>query len=165
MPVRIMPIIFLIVPILEIAVFVLVGQQIGLGLTLLLILVTAIIGVYLLRRQGFELLEQIREDVNAGRVPAAAMAHGVLVLVAGVLLLTPGFVTDSIGFLLFVPGVRNWVWRVVAPMFFSRLSGSWSRWPGSIDGGAGGSPTRDGSVIDLTADPKSDQTDRNDPAR
>ena len=133
MPVRILPIIFLVVPILEIAVFILVGQQIGLGYTLLLILVTAIIGVFLLRQQGFGLLAQIRADVNAGRVPAAAMAHGVLILVAGILLLTPGFVTDTLGFLLFVPGFRDWIWRVVAPAFFSRLSGSWSRWPGSYD--------------------------------
>jgi len=152
MPVRILPILFLVVPILEIAVFILVGQQIGLGWTLLLILVTAIIGAYVLRRQGFGLLEEIREDVNAGRVPAAAMAHGVLVLAAGILLLTPGFVTDTIGFLLFVPGVRDWVWRVVAPMFLSRLSGSWSRWPGSYDGG----PTQ-GGVIDLRADPADDR--------
>jgi UPF0716 protein FxsA len=147
MPVRILPIIFLVVPILEIAVFILIGQQIGLGWTLLLILVTAIIGVYLLRQQGFGVLAQIREDVNAGRLPAQAMAHGVLILVAGLLLLTPGFVTDTLGFLLFVPSIRDWVWRVVAPDFFSRLSGSWARWPGSYDGG-----TTYHAVIDIEVD-------------
>ncbi len=135
MPVRIMPIILLVVPILEIAVFILVGGQIGVGWTILLILLTAILGTILLRQQGFGVLEQIRGDVNAGRVPAAAMAHGVLIIVAGVLLLTPGFVTDALGFLLFVPGFRDWVWRVVAPFFFARLSGRWSQWPG--DGGGG----------------------------
>jgi UPF0716 protein FxsA len=154
MPVRILPIIFLALPILEIAVFILVGQQIGLGWTLLLILVTAIVGVYLLRQQGFGVLAQIREDVNAGRVPAQAMAHGVLILAAGLLLLTPGFVTDTLGFLLFIPSVRDWVWRVMAPAFFARLSGSWARWPGSYDGG-----TTYHSVIDLQADEGDDPPD------
>lgn len=138
MPVRIMPILLLVVPILEIAVFILVGGEIGVGWTILLIFLTAILGTILLRQQGFGVLEQIRGDVNAGRVPAAAMAHGVLIIVAGVLLLTPGFVTDALGFLLFVPAFRSWVWRVVAPIFFARLSGRWSQWPGS-GGGAGGS--------------------------
>ena len=124
MPIRIMPILFLVVPILEIAVFILVGQQIGLGWTLLAILVTAILGSILLRQQGLGVLEQIRNDVNAGRMPAEALAHGALIIVAGILLITPGFVTDAIGFLLFVPGFRRWVWRVVAPLFFARLSGS-----------------------------------------
>ncbi len=154
MPVRIIPILFLVVPIVEIAVFILVGQQIGLGLTLALILATAVIGIILLRQQGFNVLERLREDVNAGRVPAAAMADGVLVLVAGILLLTPGFVTDAIGFLLFVPAVRDWVWRVIAPMFLARLSGRWSRWPGSYDGG-----TTYRTVIDIRAEGPDDPGD------
>ncbi|MHA1560045.1 MAG: FxsA family protein [Alphaproteobacteria bacterium] len=131
MPVRILPIILLVVPVLEIAVFILVGGQIGLGWTLLLILATAVLGTMLLRRQGFAVLERMREDVNLGRVPAAAMAHGVLIIVAGVLLLTPGFVTDALGFMLFVPQLRVWVWQILAPIFFARLSGRWSRWPGA----------------------------------
>jgi UPF0716 protein FxsA len=139
MPVRILPIILMVVPVIEIAVFILVGGQIGLGWTALLILVTAVLGAMLLRRQGFAVLEQIREDVNAGRVPAAAMAHGVLIIVAGVLLLTPGFVTDTLGFMLFVPQLREWVWRTVAPLFFTRLSGRWSRWPGTNGSGQGAS--------------------------
>jgi UPF0716 protein FxsA len=151
MPVRIMPILLLVVPIVEIAVFILVGGQIGLGWTLLLILVTAIAGTMLLRQQGFGVLNQIRDDVNAGRVPAAALAHGVLILVAGILLLTPGFVTDALGLLLFVPGFRDWVWRVVAPRFFAHLSGSWSRWPGAGDDGGAGY-----TVIELGTNPPGD---------
>jgi UPF0716 protein FxsA len=147
MPVRIMPLLFLLVPIVEIAVFIVVGGRIGLWPTLLLIVVTAIIGTMLLRQQGFGVLAQIRDDVNAGRVPAAAMAHGVMIIVAGVLLLTPGFVTDALGFLLFVPVFRDWVWRTIAPRFFDHLSGSWSRWPGS-EGGGGFS-----TVIELGSTP------------
>jgi UPF0716 protein FxsA len=123
-------------------------------LTLALVLVTAVIGVILLRQQGFQILERVREDVNAGRTPAPAMADGVLVLVAGILLLTPGFVTDAIGLLLFVPAIRDWIWRVVAPMFFARLSGSWSRWPGSYDGG-----TTYRTVIDIRAEGPDDPGD------
>lgn len=152
MPVRIMPILFLIVPILEIAVFILVGQQIGLGWTLLLILLTAIAGTFLLRQQGFGVLNRIRDDVNAGRMPAAAMADGVLILVAGILLVTPGFVTDALGLLLFLPPFRAWIWRVVAPMFFSHLSGSWARWPGAGDNGGSASFT----VIELGPNPPED---------
>ena len=131
MPFRIMPVILLVVPIIEIVVFILVGGQIGVGWTIVGVIVTAVIGTMLLRSQGFAILTQIRDDVNAGRVPAAAMAHGVLIIVAGVLLLTPGFVTDALGFLLFVPAFRAWVWRAFAPRFFSHLSGSWARWPGA----------------------------------
>ena len=146
MPIRIMPIIFLVVPIIEISVFIVVGGQIGVGFTILLILLTAVIGTLLLRQQGFGILARIRDDVNAGRVPAAAMAHGVLIIVAGVLLLTPGFVTDGLGFLIFVPRFRDWVWRAVAPGFFAHLSGSWSRWPGAGDDSAGYHPVIDGST-------------------
>lgn len=131
MPIRILPILLLVVPVIEIAVFILVGGEIGVGWTIALILATAILGTILLRQQGFGVLAEIRNDVNAGRLPAQPMAHGVLIIVAGVLLLTPGFVTDALGFLLFVPGVRRWIWRVLAPAFLSRLSGSWSRWPGA----------------------------------
>ncbi len=145
MPFRILPFLFLIVPIVEIAVFILVGQEIGVGLTILLVIATAVIGVMQFRRQGFSVLRRMREDVNAGRVPAAALAHGVLIVVAGVLLLTPGFVTDALGFTLFVPAVRDWAWRVVTPRFVNHLSGSWSRWPG--DGPDGGSY---GATVDLS---------------
>lgn len=151
MPVRIMPILFLVVPIVEIAVFIVVGERIGLWPTLALILVTAVIGTALLRHQGFGVLNQIRDDVNAGRMPAAAMAHGVLIVVAGVLLLTPGFVTDALGLLLFVPVIREWVWQTIAPRFFDHLSGSWSRWPGNPGPGA-----RFTAVIEAEAGPRSD---------
>lgn len=146
MPFRIMPVILLAVPIVEIAVFILVGQEIGVGWTILGVLVTAVLGAMLMRSQGLAVITRIRDEVNAGQVPALAMAHGVLIFVAGVLLLTPGFVTDALGFLLFVPGIRDWIWRTVAPWFFNHLSGTWSRWPG---GGAGGGYT----VIDVTTDP------------
>lgn len=103
----------LVVPLAEIACFIAIGGAIGIGWTLLLILVTAVIGTALLRVQGFGLIERIRGEARAGRVPAREVVHGAMLLVAGVLLLTPGFVTDALGFLLFVPALRDVVWRAL----------------------------------------------------
>lgn len=109
-----LPLLLLVVPIVEIAVFILIGGQIGIGWTLLMILVTAIIGTFLLRQEGLKVFHEIQTETQAGRVPGKALGTGAMILVAGVLLLTPGFVTDSIGFLLFVPGVRNAIWSFLA---------------------------------------------------
>ena len=105
--------VLLVIPIAEIATFIAVGGAIGIGWTLLLILVTAIIGTFLLRAQGMGLIARIQNEVRAGRVPARELVHGLMLLLAGVLLLTPGFVTDAIGFSLFVPPVRDAVWQLV----------------------------------------------------
>ena len=107
----IVPFLLLVIPIAEIAAFIAVGQQIGIGWTLLMILVTAVIGTILLRVQGFGLLARAQGEIAAGRVPARELVHGVMLLIAGVLLLTPGFITDALGFLLFVPPLRDWGWQ------------------------------------------------------
>lgn len=109
-----LPFVLLIIPILEIGVFILVGGQIGVAYTLLGIILTAMIGSFLLRSQGLALLGQVQREFDQGKVPGKALAHGVMLLVAGLLLLTPGFVTDSIGFLLFVPPVRDGIWSFFA---------------------------------------------------
>jgi len=118
MPFALIPFLLLVVPVVEIAAFILIGGQIGIGPTLLMILVTAIVGTFLLRQQGFQLLNKIREETAAGRIPGRTLGDGAMVLVAGILLLTPGFVTDTIGFLLFVPFVRSGIWKFLA----SRIS-------------------------------------------
>lgn len=107
------PLVLLGVPILEIVVFILVGRQIGVLPTLGMILVTAVTGSILLRVQGFGVLARIRQTTDTGRVPGRELVHGAMILVAGVLLLTPGFVTDTLGLLLFVPAVRELGWRFV----------------------------------------------------
>jgi len=103
----------LVVPLVEIAAFIVIGGQIGVATTLILILVTAIIGTMLLRRQGLAIVLQIRQELEANRIPARQLADGAMIAVAGILLLTPGFVTDAIGFLLFVPAFRGFVWRQI----------------------------------------------------
>lgn len=107
----IIPFLLLAIPLAEIATFILVGNQIGVLATLGLILFTAILGSILLRIQGFGILQRINTEARAGRVPSRDLIHGVMILLAGVLLLTPGFVTDTMGFLLFIPQVRDFGWR------------------------------------------------------
>lgn len=90
--------------------FVLVGGQIGVLATIGLVLLTATTGMFLLRHQGFGVLTRIRAALDQGEAPAREMVHGVMIAMAGLLLLTPGFITDSLGLLLFVPTVRERVW-------------------------------------------------------
>lgn len=97
---------FVIVPIAEIATFIQVGNVIGLWPTLGIILLTAVLGTGLLRYQGLATLNQAQTALNEGELPLTSVIHGVFLLVAGLLLLTPGFITDGIGFLLFVPPLR-----------------------------------------------------------
>ncbi len=114
MPFALIPFLLLVVPIVEIVAFIVIGGQIGIGWTLLMILVTAIIGTVLLRIQGLQLITHIRSEIDAGKVLARALGDGAMLLVAGILLLTPGFVTDGFGFLLFVPPVRTAIWSFLA---------------------------------------------------
>lgn len=98
---------FLLIPLMEIATFVTVGGQIGLFWTLTLCVVTAMMGSALLRYQGSQALLSIKESFSQNRLPEDELFDGVCLVAAGALLLTPGFVTDAIGFLLFVPPFRR----------------------------------------------------------
>jgi UPF0716 protein FxsA len=107
----ILPFLLLAVPLAEIAVFVLVGSQIGVLPTIAMVIATAVAGAILLRIQGFGALTRIRAAMETGGMPGRELVHGLMIMIAGVLLLTPGFITDSIGLLLFVPPVRDAAWR------------------------------------------------------
>lgn len=100
-------------PLLEIAGFVLVGRQVGVLATVGLVVLSGLVGAILLRVQGFGTLARIRAELAAGRDPGREIAHGVMILVAGILLLLPGFVTDVLGLLLFVPPIRDLGWRLL----------------------------------------------------
>ena len=102
------------VPLIEIALFIQVGGLIGLWPTLLTVLLTAIAGTWLLRRQGGDALRRLQHILRAGGDPRGPLAHGALILVAGIVLLTPGFFTDAIGFALLIPAVREVVIRELA---------------------------------------------------
>ena len=105
-----MPFIFLafvVTPIIELWLILKVGAAIGVGSTIFLILLTATAGTLLLRQQGFSTLFRARQKMASGEIPAKEMIEGLMLAFAGALMLTPGFVTDTIGFLLLLPPVRK----------------------------------------------------------
>jgi UPF0716 protein FxsA len=97
---------FVAVPIIEIALFIQVGGAIGLWPTLAIVVATALAGTVLMRWQGVEALRRLQAALERGGDPSGPLVHGALILVAGVLLLTPGFFTDAVGLSLLVPPVR-----------------------------------------------------------
>lgn len=97
---------FLIVPLIELFLFLVIGQRIGIYATFAMVLFTGLLGATLAKSQGLRVLQKYRESISQGRLPHDALIDGVLILVAGALLLTPGFLTDSIGFFLLVPQGR-----------------------------------------------------------
>lgn len=111
---RILFAVFMIVPLVEIAFFVVIGNTIGLWPTLAGVLVTAVAGSLILRWQGLQLLNEIRSSMGQGRLPARALADAMMVAIAGVLLLTPGYFSDLIGILLLIPPVRTLIYRFLA---------------------------------------------------
>lgn len=102
-------IIFIGIPLLEIAVFMTVGDALGLGTTLLLALLTAILGGFILKYQGIYTIQAVQNSINQGKAPLAEIFDGFCLVAAGALLITPGFVTDTIGFLLLLPAFRSFV--------------------------------------------------------
>ena len=113
---------FLIVPVAELLLFIWIQDRIGLVPTLLGIVGTAIIGASLVRRQGFAVWSRFQSELSAGGLPGQQIAHGAMVLIGGALLLTPGYLTDAVGFLLMVPGVREVVRRVGGRFLANRIT-------------------------------------------
>ena len=107
----ILPLFILAGPFIEIAGFIIVGSEIGVLATLGLIVLSAVLGFVLLRIQGISLLKKIKAETAAGRVPDREMVHGAMLVLAAILLIIPGFVSSTIGLLLFLPPVRDFVWK------------------------------------------------------
>ncbi len=103
----------------EIYVLVESGRQIGIGITVLLVILTGLAGSWLMRQQGMILLRRIQGELGEGRMPTGSLLDGALVLVGGVMLLTPGFCTDLIGFTLLVPTTRR-LWGRLASTWLAR---------------------------------------------
>ena len=102
---------FLIIPLIEIALFIQVGGLIGLFPTLAFVVLTAITGSMLIRRQGAQEMANLRSSFENLNDPTEPLAHGAMILFSGALLITPGFFTDAVGFALLIPAVRNSVFR------------------------------------------------------
>lgn len=104
---RFLFLVFIIVPIIEITVLINVGEMIGTWNTVGLVLLSAFIGVNMLRYQGISTLTRAQAKMNAGEMPANEMVEGIILAVGGALLVTPGFVTDVIGFCCLIPITRK----------------------------------------------------------
>lgn len=103
---RLVPLALLLTFVVEVAVLILVGRLIGVGWTILLLLATSVLGVWLVRREGRRTWRALGEATRSGAMPSRQMADAALVLVGGVLLVVPGFVTDVIGLLAILPFTR-----------------------------------------------------------
>ena len=149
MPLTLIPFLLLVIPLAEIATFVVVGGQIGVLPTIALVLATAVTGTILLRIQGFGVMARIRTTMDAGGIPGRDLVHGFMIMAAGLLLLTPGFITDTIGLLLFVPPVRDFAWSLIRDRIVVTASASYRR-----------GPRGDGRTIDLDEDEFERETPR-----
>ena len=138
---------FIAIPILEMVVLIQVGQQIGALWTIVLVLLTAFIGINLLRYQGLSTLSRATWRMQSGQIPAQEMLEGILLAMGGALLLTPGFVTDTIGFLLLLPFTRQF--------FASRLMGRFKSFASASVAGGGfgaGGFSKGGFNTDINSD-------------
>jgi UPF0716 protein FxsA len=104
--VGLLALLFLVVPLVELAVIIQVGQWLGVADTLVLLILVSVVGAWLAKREGLAVLRRIRQQLDVQRMPGAELLDGALVLLAGALLLTPGFVTDVAGILMLLPPVR-----------------------------------------------------------
>ena len=102
---------FVVTPLVEIALFVMIGTRIGLGPTLAIVLLTAFAGATFVTRQGRATWAAMMSQFAVGEFPGVQIAHGAMILVAGTLLVTPGFLTDAIGLALLVPAIREMLRR------------------------------------------------------
>jgi len=111
---------FTIVPLVELFLLVKLGTVVGVGPTIALVLFTGILGAWLARQQGLDVLRRVNEDLSQGRMPTEALMDGVLILIAGAVLLTPGLLTDALGFVLLIPRTRAAVRKIAAARFARR---------------------------------------------
>lgn len=139
---------FTVVPLLELTLLIEIGKRTSLLFTVALIVLTGVLGAYLARREGFKAIARLREDLREGRAPAAAAIDGILVLIAGAVLLTPGLLTDCLGFSLLLPAVRERVRRVLTERFRRSVEVRVQSFRQQMAGGRDGQPTPD-DVIDV----------------
>jgi UPF0716 protein FxsA len=140
---------FLVVPILELWVLIQVGQAIGVGWTLVLLVADSILGTWLIKREGVKAYAALREALGSGRMPHRELADGALIVLAGALMLSPGFVTDIFGVLLLLPFTRPIGRRVLTALVARRVTIATSRRGRTAERpGPGEDPVVRGEVID-----------------
>ena len=111
---------FIFIPIIEIVIFIAVGSNIGILNTIAIILITAIVGIFFVKRQGLNLLFNAQRNMTQGIFPTQEIKGGIFLLISGLLLITPGFFTDCLGFAMFLKPVQDFVSRQASNYFRSR---------------------------------------------
>ncbi|EAQ52494.1 MULTISPECIES: FxsA family protein [Vibrio] len=163
---------FIFVPIIEIGLFIQVGGFLGLWLTIALVLITAFVGASLVRSQGIQTLMSVQGRLQQGEMPAQQILEGVMLAVAGVLLLTPGFMTDALGMLVLLPAPRAMIAKkMMEKMVVTNMSGGFHA---GGQAGFGQSPfgqdpfnrdpsdqSKDGNTFEGEFEKKDDDNDRN----
>ncbi|MEE9310012.1 MAG: FxsA family protein [Cocleimonas sp.] len=145
-------VIFLVIPILEIYFLIKVSDLIEVFPTIILVILTAVIGAGLLRQQGLSTLARLQQNMGQGKIPAQEMIEGVLLAVGGALLMTPGFITDTIGFLCLIPFSRKFIAQNIMKRSADKMKAGVSAQMGGFGGFSGGSYTEqtppDSSVVE-----------------
>ena len=136
---------FTLVPLAELALLIQIGRATNLWFTIGLVLLTGLIGASLARRQGLETWRNIREQLARGEMPTGSLLEGLLILIAGVLLITPGVLTDCVGFSLLVPKVRERLKGRLLAWFKAHTAARFARFQSVAPGAA----SRDGTIIDV----------------
>lgn len=114
---------FLVIPLIEIAILIEIGKVFGAAYTIILVIGTAALGAALLRQQGVSTLAKVQMNMDQGKLPATELIEGLMLLIAGALLLTPGFFTDVFGFLVLIPVLRQRIARTLLANFIqSRIN-------------------------------------------
>ncbi|NOZ60318.1 MAG: FxsA family protein [Calditrichaeota bacterium] len=112
---------FTIVPLLELALLIQIGKQIGLFSTLLIVISTGILGAFLAQQEGFAVIRKIQESISQGKLPTDSLLEGAMILAGGILLLTPGLITDTLGFILLLPITRAPIRDLIKRKFRQKL--------------------------------------------
>ena len=127
---------FVLVPAIELALLIELGRRIGTLETMAVIATTGVLGAFLARRQGLGVLRKIRQEVDEGRIPAGPIADGVMILLAAALLMTPGILTDAVGFLCLIPVTRQAIRRLLWARLLEAVRSGKVRASVSVDGRA-----------------------------
>lgn len=173
MRLSLLPVFVFLMPLAEIAGFIIVGKVVGLWATLALVILSALLGAALLRIQGIGILQRISTESRNGGDPGREMVHGAMIVVAAFLLMLPGFISDIIGLLLFIPAVRELAWTVLRKrIVVLGSSRAFRRGPGYTSGSSGGPSSGPGpqprqpgggQVVDLDETDFHREPDRNSP--
>ena len=153
---------FTVVPAIELLLLIEAGKIIGAWDTVLIVIVTGIVGAYMAKSQGLAILQSMQKEMTQGQLPADGIIHGLLVFVGGVLLITPGFVTDAFGLSLVIPftrylyisSVKAYIQRKIASgnmTFYTNMNGQWQSSEEFRDVSESSEPKEPAKVIDINS--------------